>query len=174
MVLLLPLKRCLRELDIADNPAIGDDAMVVLTMFHKLLYLAFGGTGVSMTGVRRLVTTMELCGHDMDIEIPDACEQYLRSEFFVDVLAYMLTGEFSDMVEIHHKYILSIDPPLVSDPRTVPNLTTPVIIQNLTAHSAVNPDIPTQGPRGFLVKQLEDILQAREADIKVRRLINLG
>lgn len=82
-------------------------------------------------------------------------------------------GDVFTTTEISRKYILSPDPPLITDPRTVQNLTTDAVIQNLAAHSVVNPDIPTQGPRSLLVKHLEELLETREADIQARHLIHI-
>ena len=74
---------------------------------------------------------------------------------------------------MHTKYIVSPDPPLVTDPQAVQGLSTPEIIENLIAHSTINPAIPAEGPRLLLIKQLEEILRTREADLQARHLIGL-
>lgn len=92
--LLLPLKRCLYELDVCENPAIDDDAVIAFAMLRKLVYLAFAGTSVTMDGVRRLASSLGPRGTDVEIEIPDACEEYLDGwlSHFRDLCAGVVDG----------------------------------------------------------------------------------
>ncbi|KIP11012.1 hypothetical protein PHLGIDRAFT_491810 [Phlebiopsis gigantea 11061_1 CR5-6] len=151
--LLLPLKRSLLELDVSENLAINDDVVVAFTMLSKLRYLAFAGTSVTMEGIRLLASSLGPHRHDMEVEIPEACKEYLDN--------------------MNTKYIVSPDPLLVTDPQIVQSLSTLEIIENLTAHSTINSEIPVEGPRLLLIKQLKEILQTREADLQVRHLLGL-
>lgn len=86
--LLLPLKRCLQELDIAYNPEINDDVIVAFNMLSRLLYLKLLGTSITIAGVRRLTTYLRRRGYAMDLEVPASCEDYLRR---ASVLSFRLT-----------------------------------------------------------------------------------
>ena len=90
MFLLLPLKRCLRELDVSENPAIDDDAVIAFTLLRKLVYLAFAGTNVTMDGVRRLASSLGPRGHDVEVEVPDDCEEYLDGRSSLGIHVCML------------------------------------------------------------------------------------
>jgi hypothetical protein len=76
--LLLPLKRSLYELDISDNPDISDDAIVAFLMLSKLQYLSFVNTAITVTGIRRLASTLKDRGRGMELEIPTGCEEHLN------------------------------------------------------------------------------------------------
>ncbi|EKM57872.1 uncharacterized protein PHACADRAFT_206742 [Phanerochaete carnosa HHB-10118-sp] len=151
--LLLPLKRCLQELDIAYNPDINDDVIVAFDMLSRLSYLKLLGTSITIAGVRRLTTYLRRRGYAMALEVPASCEDYLR--------------------QLHLKYISHPGPPLITDPKAAQNLTPTALSRNLAAHAAVNPDIPTKGSKAFLANQLGELLENRRADLYARELIGL-
>ena len=169
--LLLPLKRSLQELDVAYNPEIDDDAVTAFNMLPRLAYLTFLGTHITITGVRRLTGQLKQHSRVLDLEVPASCEEYLRR---TSHLPYRLIPVASYLPpELHRKYIPHPSPPLITDPKAVQNLTTAAVSHNLAAHAAVNPDIPTHGSEAFLVKQLEELLENRQADLYARDLIKL-
>lgn len=78
---LTPLRRTLTDLDIANNPKINDDAIPAVLVLYKLQYLCFPGTGITMDGVRRLARTLKEQDHDMEVEVPRHCVDYIHSTF---------------------------------------------------------------------------------------------
>lgn len=67
----------------ADNLGIDDDAVAAFQILRKLEFLAFSGTSITMAGVRRLARIAQGRKRPLEIELPQTCEEYLRSEYLI-------------------------------------------------------------------------------------------
>jgi hypothetical protein len=72
---------------------------------------------------------------------------------------------------MERKYLVNLVPPLISNPAQCSRLSAAAIKRNLSAHAAVNREIPTCGTKKEMVQRLEDLLETRLADLEVRRMI---
>ncbi|KAG6840336.1 hypothetical protein C0991_007337 [Blastosporella zonata] len=149
--LLLPLKHTLTQLSLGSNPAINDDAVPALLLFSKLAFLCILDTGIGMPGLRRLACTIYDEGRIIDIEIPTACEVYVR--------------------ELDKKYELNPRPPLIAVPEASMQLSMAALQRNLAAHKAKNPDILATGSKREMAERLKLILEMRRMDLVIRAMI---
>ncbi|THH08190.1 hypothetical protein EW146_g9071 [Bondarzewia mesenterica] len=148
--LLVALKPTLTQLYLDDNPMIDNDSIPALTMLNKLTILALYGTSIAMAGLRRLATAIQTRGQDLCLTIPEECTQSL--------------------LDMPGKYIIDIQPPLITDPTACAQLTLSALKRNLTEHAVINPNIETTGTKAQLRKALENLLKERRGDLMVKQL----
>ncbi|PCH42550.1 hypothetical protein WOLCODRAFT_72130 [Wolfiporia cocos MD-104 SS10] len=147
---LVALKRTLSELAIEMNPLIDDDAIPALIALPMLWFLSFSDTSIGMPGLRKLAMAMKRRGDYPDLEVPRACEEYINN--------------------LHRKYMLFPQPPLIVDPAACATLSPEALRRNLAAHAAFNPDIHADGSASEMAERLANILKTREEDLVVREL----
>ena len=73
---LVPLKRTLTQLDISNNVRLTDDCCSSLCYLTGLKSLDIFQTGISITGLRRLVRDMP-SSSSIDVNLTTACHEYL-------------------------------------------------------------------------------------------------
>ena len=78
--LLVPLKRSLTWLSVAGNADVDDDAVPALILLQKLSYLSVLDTTIGMAGLRRFAQVIMDEDRNVEIEIPQECEDYIDSE----------------------------------------------------------------------------------------------
>ncbi|KAK7055930.1 hypothetical protein R3P38DRAFT_2682467 [Favolaschia claudopus] len=151
---LLALKRSLLQLSIAINPHIDDDAIPAIIMLAKLSFLTILDTAIDMPGIRRLAQTIYDESRIIDIEVPSACEHYVKN------------------LESH--YLVDPKPPLIDNPDIVPELSAAALKRNLAAHAVQNSSIVAAGTKPELALRLKTLLQTRKADLLVREMLADG
>lgn len=82
MFLLVPLKRTLRDLNVASNPRIDDNAMHSILSLVNLSFLSIVDTGIEMPGLRILARIIHAEDRNIRIEIPTLCEFYIDSKYY--------------------------------------------------------------------------------------------
>ncbi|KAK7017350.1 hypothetical protein R3P38DRAFT_2635246 [Favolaschia claudopus] len=156
---LLALKRSLLQLSIAINPHIDDDAIPAIILLAKLSFLTILDTAIDMPGIRRLAQTIYDEARIIDIEVPSACEQYVKSKFL--------------FLHISH-YLVDPKPPLIDNPDIVAELSAAALKRNLAAHAVQNSSIVAAGTKPELALRLKTLLQTRKADLLVREMLADG
>ncbi|KAL1721344.1 hypothetical protein EV715DRAFT_195328 [Schizophyllum commune] len=149
--LLVPLKRSLTWLSVAGNADVDDDAVPALILLQKLSYLSVLDTTIGMAGLRRFAQVIMDEDRNMEIEIPQECEDYIDT--------------------MHLKYFLYPTPPLITNPALCAQLSAAALKRNLAAHAAVNPKIIAAGTKAEMMERLTGVLKVRELDVLVRELM---
>ncbi|KIY68015.1 hypothetical protein CYLTODRAFT_352175 [Cylindrobasidium torrendii FP15055 ss-10] len=148
---LTSLKRTLTHLNLATNPHIDNDAIPALLILKKLSFFSILDTGVDVVGLRRLARVIHDEERIVDVEIPDEGERYLNC--------------------IHSKYLVKIQPPLISRPGMCAQASAAALKRNLQAHAEVNPVILAAGTKAEMRDRLEGILKTREADLVLYEMV---
>ncbi|KAG6844590.1 hypothetical protein H0H93_016438, partial [Arthromyces matolae] len=143
--LLVPLKHCLTQLSISSNPMINDDAVPAIILLSKLTFISLHDTGILMSGLRRLACVVNASTRIIEIEIPSACEDYIR--------------------DLDKKYDTDPRPPLITIPEACAHLSASSLQRNLAAHKARNPVIIATGNKAEMAERLEIILETRRMDL---------
>ncbi|KAG6918415.1 hypothetical protein DXG01_014594 [Tephrocybe rancida] len=166
---LVPLKRTLTQLSIGSNPAINDEAVPALLLLSKLTFLSILDTSVLMPGLRRLAGTIHDEQRAIDIEIPSACEEYVRG---LSLLTFLGCSHPDNCrAELDKRYELDPCPPLIVVPEVCVQLSAAALQRNLAAHKVKNPDILAAGSKFEMAERLRLILETRRMDLLVRAMI---
>ncbi|EIN03981.1 hypothetical protein PUNSTDRAFT_139021 [Punctularia strigosozonata HHB-11173 SS5] len=148
---LVRLRRTLLNLDLAGNMRVTDDAAAPLLRLHRLRSLSLIETGVGMSGLRKFASSVRAEGREIDVEFPHGCEVYIN--------------------RIQHHYLIDPAPPLIRDPGACASLSIGALRRNLAAHAECNPMILVGGTKEEMEYRLQDVLERRQADLKVREVM---
>ncbi|PSS34015.1 hypothetical protein PHLCEN_2v1919 [Hermanssonia centrifuga] len=154
--LLIPLKRCLVDLDIANNSLIDDDSISAILMLIKLQFIGLYGTAITMDGLRRIASHLKQTRRTMEVDVPEDCEEYIRNHA---------------RTELPQQYWLVPASPLISDPTEALRLSSQALEQNLAAFAEFDQELLCDGSKTNMVKRLQDILETRRNDLLVRELV---
>ncbi|KAJ7443782.1 hypothetical protein B0H11DRAFT_1747839, partial [Mycena galericulata] len=94
---LMALRGSLLQLSIALNP-IDDDAVPIICRLSRLSFLTILYTNISMAGLRRLAQTIFDEHRTIDIEVPEACRDYVNnmgSQYLLDPAPPLIVDAFS-------------------------------------------------------------------------------
>ncbi|KAG6815503.1 hypothetical protein H0H93_009634, partial [Arthromyces matolae] len=133
------------------NPMINDDAVPAIILLSKLTFISLHDTGILMSGLRRLACVVNASTRIIEIEIPSACEDYIR--------------------DLDKKYDTDPRPPLITVPEACARLSVLSLQRNLAAHKARNPVIIATGSKAEMAERLEIILETRRMDLLVRAMM---
>ncbi|KAG7090067.1 hypothetical protein E1B28_011684 [Marasmius oreades] len=170
------LRSTLCTLSVASNPRISDDSVPALILLARLQFLSLIGTGIGMVGLRKLASAVNREKRVIDVEIPEKCETYVVN------------------LETNARYLLHIQPPLISIPSLCDQLSIGALKRNLEAHLAVlaagvqppvvQPQFRLPGASVTAVTEISDfmtkeemrerlsgILRMREVDLLVKGMV---
>ncbi|KAJ7765517.1 hypothetical protein DFH07DRAFT_1015341 [Mycena maculata] len=140
-------------LSIATNPKIDDDAVPAILLLSGLSFLTTLDTSIDMPGLRHLAKTI------------------LYERRSIEISKSQSPASATLTVHLGSRHLLKPDPPLITDPTAVSELSAAALKRNLAAHAICNPDVATAGTKPEILERLRNILEMRKMDLLVREMM---